>query len=75
MRTRLWIAAMIFPMVNAVLFGTGVITLLTVPSLRVNASPGIWYVVAISFIIAAPISWLVAPRLRLRFWRINGKEA
>jgi len=69
MRTRFWIAAMIFPMVNAVLFGAGVIALLSIPSLAVQASTLIWMVVAASFVIAAPISWVMAPRLRLRYWR------
>lgn len=69
MRTRLWIAAMIFPMVNAVLFGIGAITVLSSPTLAEQASTLIWLVVAASFIIAAPISWVIAPRLRARYWR------
>lgn len=69
MRTRLWIAAMIFPMVNAVLFGIGAIIVLSSPTLAEQASPLIWFVVAASFIIAAPISWVIAPRLRARYWR------
>ena len=69
MRTRLWIAAMIFPMVNAVLFGIGAITVLSSPTLAEKASTLIWLVVAASFIIAAPISWVIAPRLRARYWR------
>lgn len=69
MRTRLWIAAMIFPMVNAVLFGIGAITVLSSPTLAEQASTLIWLVVAASFIIAAPIAWMIAPRLRARYWR------
>lgn len=69
MQTRLWIAAMIYPMVNAVLFGAGVITLLSIPLLAERANIFIWFVVAASFIFAAPVSWVLAPRLRLRYWR------
>ena len=66
MKTRLWIAAMIYPMVNAVLFGIGAIALLSIPALPESL---IWVVVAAGLIIAAPISWLMAPRLRARYWR------
>jgi hypothetical protein len=27
------------------------------------------YVVAASFVLAAPIAWVIAPRLRARYWR------
>jgi hypothetical protein len=42
---------------------------LTVPAL--NADAGFWIavVVATSIILAAPIAWLIAPRLRARYWR------
>ena len=69
MKTRLWIAALLFPVVNAVLFGIGIIPLLSIPSL----SDHLWTLfpvfVATSFILAAPIAWLIAPRLRARYWR------
>jgi len=68
-KTRAQIAALVFLMTNAVLFGAGLITVLTVPSLNENAGPWIALVVAASFILAAPISWIVAPRLRARYWR------
>lgn len=69
MRTRLWIALILFPMVGAVMFGVGVIALLSVPSFAAQADTAIWLVVAASLIVSAPISWLMAPRLRLRYWR------
>lgn len=69
MRTRLWIAAILFPMVNAVLFGIGITALLAIPAWSEQASTLFAPVVAVSFVIAAPISWLMAPRLRARYWR------
>lgn len=69
MRTRLWIAAMMYPIVNAVLFGVGVIAVLCMPSLAEHAGALIWMVVAVSLVVALPISWVIAPRLRLRYWR------
>lgn len=67
--TRTQIAALVFSMTNAVLFGAGLIVVLKVPQLNANA--GIWIacVVAASLIVAAPFSWLIAPRLRARYWR------
>lgn len=67
--TRLQIAALVFTMTNAVLFGAGLITVLAVPALSAHAGLGIALVVAASFIFAAPISWFIAPRLRARYWR------
>lgn len=75
MGTRIQIAALIFLMVNAVLFGAGLITVLTVPALAPHAMALIPAVVALSFVIAAPISWLMAPRLRARYWRERERRA
>lgn len=69
MRTRLWIAAIMFPVVNAVLFGIGTVTLLSVPALAEHVNALFWMVVAASFLIAVPVSWFLAPRLRVRYWR------
>jgi len=68
-KTRVGIAALIYSMTNAVLFGIGLITILTVPALGTNAAFWIPVVVAGSFILAAPIAWEIAPRLRARYWR------
>jgi len=68
-KTRVQIAALIFVMTNAVLFGVGLVTVLTVPALSVYAGINIAIVVTLSFLLAAPISWLMAPRLRARYWR------
>lgn len=68
MKTQLWIAAMLYPVVNAVLFGMGTIPLLSIKSLSQQASTLMPTVVIASLILAAPIAWFIAPRLRLRYW-------
>jgi len=69
MSTRFQLAVLIFSMVNAVLFGAGLIAVLAIPELAQQAMLLIPIVVAASFILAAPIAWLLAPRLRARYWR------
>ena len=69
MKTRLWIAAMVYPMVNAVIFGVLAIAMLSIPALNEQASTLFLYIVPASFILSAPVSWMIAPRLRLRYWR------
>jgi hypothetical protein len=73
-KTRVQIAALIFVMTNAVLFGVGLITVLTVPALSAYAGINIAIVVALSFLLAAPIAWLIAPRLRARYWRRRARD-
>jgi hypothetical protein len=67
--TRAQIAALIYLMTNGVLFGAGVILVLTLPALSANSGFWISAVVAASFILALPIAWWMAPRLRARYWR------
>ena len=67
--TRAQIAALVFSMTNGVLFGAGLIIVLMVPALNANAGIWICVVVASSLVLAAPFAWLVAPRLRARYWR------
>ena len=69
MRNRLRIAVLIYSMTNAVIFGTGIITVLNVSALRANAFFWIPVVVVASLILAAPIAWLIAPRLQARYDR------
>ncbi len=70
--SRRWIiTAVIFMIVNAVLFGIGVTAVLSVPYLAADASTLIWVVVAVSFLLALPIAYLLAPRLRARYQRIE----
>ena len=67
--TRAQIALLIYLMTNSVLFGAGVIFVLTWPALSVDAGFWISVIVAMSFILAAPIAWWIAPRMRARYWR------
>ena len=68
-RTRAGIAVLIYSMANGVLFGAGLIIVLSLPAL--SADIGLWIsvIVGASFILAAPIAWWMAPRLRARYWR------
>ena len=68
-RNRLRIAALIYSMTNAVIFGAGIIAVLNLPALSTNAYFWIPVVVVASLILAAPIAWLIAPRLQARYDR------
>lgn len=68
MRTRLYIAALVFTMVQAVLFGIGTILVLAT-ALSASAMQLMPWVVGVSTLLALPLSWMLAPRLRARFWR------
>lgn len=75
MKTRIWIAALIFPVINALLFGMGVIPLLSIPALAEHAKTLFPYVVVASFVVAVPVAWMIAPRLRLSYWqRVNARD-
>ena len=69
MLTRVAIAVLIYSMVDAVLFGIGLIAVLTVPALSARADTLVPAVVVTSLILAIPVSWIIAPRLRARYWR------
>jgi len=64
---RARVAALIFSMVNAVIFGAGLVIVLTVPALATQASFWIPAVVAASFLIAPALAWMLAPTMMLRF--------
>lgn len=69
MSVRFQIAALLSIMVNAVIFGIGAITVLTIPSL--NADAKFWLPVAViaSIVLSPGVSWFLAPRLRNRYWQ------
>ncbi|MFL9501092.1 hypothetical protein ACJMQP_13600 [Rhodopseudomonas palustris] len=69
MSNRFRIAALVYMMTNAVLFGIGMASIMTVPALAQNAMDWVPMAVIASFILAAPIAWWIAPRLRARYWR------
>jgi len=56
-------------MTNAVIFGAGLIAVLTLPALSASAAIWIPVVVVASLLLAAPVAWLIAPRLKARYWR------
>jgi hypothetical protein len=69
MRKRIFIAALVYLPTNAVLFGIGAVTVLAIPALNAQAEIMFPIVVAASFILAAPIAWILAPRLQSRSFR------
>ncbi len=69
MSTRFSIAALISMMINAIVFGIGVTAVLSVPSLNADAAFWLPLVVALSFIVAPFIAWVLVPRLRSRWQR------
>lgn len=66
MSTRLQIASLIFMVTNAVAFGVGIVPVLLIPALAENAFTLIPAVVIASFVVSAPLAWLIAPRLQAR---------
>ena len=72
--TRAQIALLIYSMTNGVIFGAGVILVLTWPALSADAGFWISAIVAASIILAAPIAWRIAPRLRARYWQRKSRR-
>ena len=70
---RLHVAALIFTMVNAVVFGAGLVTVLTTPAMAQHAFFWIPAVVVSSFVISPPLAWLIAPMMMQRF--IQARQA
>ena len=66
--TRARIAMLIYGVVNAVLFGTGAVIVLALPGLQEQWKILLPAVIIMSFLLAVPIAWLIAPRLRARYW-------
>jgi hypothetical protein len=62
-------AVLSYSMVNAVLFGIGLVLVLNVPGLKAHLGWNIVMVVVLSFVLAAPLAWLIAPRLRASYAR------
>ncbi|TFV28194.1 hypothetical protein E4K66_39175 [Bradyrhizobium frederickii] len=73
MSVRLQIAAMVFMMVQAVLFGAGMVVILLTP-IQSDAMEAIPTMIAISVVASAAIALLIAPRLRQRYWRARGAD-
>lgn len=63
MKKRAILAAVVYPMVNAVLFGMGAWFVLAVFPEAANVL--IWLVVVASFVLSVPISWVIGPKMSL----------
>jgi hypothetical protein len=59
----------IYGITNAVLFGIGITVVLSIGSLSGRAWVLTPLVIVASLVLAWPISWLIAPRLRQPLWR------
>lgn len=66
MRTRFAIAALIWPMIQAVLFGIGLGALLIAPLPPSEMLNAVWWMIGATFLISTPLAWGMAPWLRLR---------
>ncbi|SON55357.1 hypothetical protein HDIA_1816 [Hartmannibacter diazotrophicus] len=66
--TDTWLKAICALQINAVAFGTFVVTILTIPALTVHAAILIPVAIAASIVISPIIAWWIAPRMRLRNW-------
>jgi len=75
MSVRFQIAAIISVVVNAVLFGVGAIIVLSIPALADSAKILLPIVVVLSFLMAPIASWIIAPRLRVRYWKTRTHAA
>ncbi len=69
MSTRTYIAGLISMMVNAVVFGAGAITVLSIPAFSAYAAYLLPIVVVLSFVVSPFIAWAMAPMLRSKWQR------
>lgn len=68
MRTRFAVAALLYMMVQGVLFGIGMVLVLTLapPSREPVLIP---WMIGLTVLISLQIAWMIAPHLMLRFRR------
>ena len=69
--TDIWLKVMCSLMINAVLFGVGVIIVLSVPALAEHAKYLIPGVIVASFVVTPLLCGLVARRMRIRNWGVS----
>ncbi len=72
MIVRLGIAALLLMMIQAVCFGVGAVIVLATP--LKDSAMELMPVVVVTTILALPMSWWLAPRLRARYWRNHRRE-
>ncbi len=73
MRTNLAIAALIYPMVQAVAFGIGLMLIL-MPPLRPQAMTLMPWMIAATALISIPIAAAIAPKMRSRRFKARHGE-
>jgi hypothetical protein len=66
-QARLRVAALIYLIVNAVVFGVGLISVLMTPTLAQHAFFWIPAIIVISFALSASVAWFIAPSMMMRF--------
>ena len=66
-QARLAVAALIYLIVNAVVFGVGLISVLMTPMLAQHAFFWIPVIIVTSFGLSAPLAWFIAPSMMMRF--------
>ena len=66
-QARLRVTALIYLIVNAVIFGVGIIPVLMIPALAQHSFFWIPAVIVTSFVLSAPLAWLIAPFMMMRF--------
>ncbi len=74
MNNRTAIAALIWMMVSAVMFGIGAVAVLSIPQLNVDAAYWLPMVIVASFVVSPFIAWALAPRLRARWQRRQAEK-
>lgn len=68
MHTNTWLRIIVSMQINAILFGIGTITVLSVPELAAHAKYLMPLIVALSFGVAPFLALVVFPRMRVRTW-------
>jgi hypothetical protein len=66
-QARLRVTALIYLIVNAVVFGACLIPVLMTPTLAQHAFFWIPAIIVTSFALSAPLSWFIAPSMMMRF--------
>jgi hypothetical protein len=66
--TDTWLRIICGMMINAIIFGIGAVTVLSIPALAAHAKYLLPAVVVASFILAPFVAWPIARRMRLRNW-------
>jgi hypothetical protein len=74
MSNRMRIAILIYAMVQAVVFGAGVVLVLATPLAQTAMALMPW-VIGLSVLISAPVAWLLAPLAQARHARdMNARD-